>query len=348
MLVYCILPIFLYQIRYTLQAELSTGLSTFPNERRNDNILTDAEKLEITSKPFRPSKQLFDHIVNEYSHSGSTKRAFDDSAREPEPQNIGYKFVDPSFSNILILPPEPLTFKFNEDDNATEEIQSTKDNKSKQKQVDDILTYKPSINEAYDSKNIDVNQRGNLVSKPKEIHYHRHKHRHEYDMNVEYRNNRENTLKREKQLQAAVEQGKTNKPSEQIQSNFYIDTEGEGSSRVPENRLPYDGYLGDDANVYHGTNSRNTDQSRHGDHRLIEHKHREEDLQRHRAHNRQNRYPQKGKRGIRNKSVRSYEGFRERPTKTDNGQLSFESGSEEQNEKDSKRVPHKTRKYGSY
>lgn len=163
---------------YDIEATVITVIPTTEN----------STKQSAASKPFRPSKQLFDQIV--YGHPSAfvptrteVARAFDHSVQK-EVQNSDSKSPETVLGNVLILPPETMTFKFDENYEWNNDNKVIKQNQ-KIKEANDIISINPQYEVYEDNIYGDTQDRPN-EQKMKEVHYHKHRHFHEYDENQIY------------------------------------------------------------------------------------------------------------------------------------------------------------------
>lgn len=192
--VHCIFPSQSYRVRETAETLVTAQPIIFGVEHENGSTLSTTEKIAIELKPFRPSKQIFDHLADEvYPDQINTKRvdvsrAFDNSATDQEPHHIHHKSLAPSFGNLLILPPESITYKFEENQEYDGNSKAAEYGEEDNDDFDINADGAPKGEDTEDLNSEISAHRSISKSKPKEVHYHKHKHFHEHDSQQE--NNR--------------------------------------------------------------------------------------------------------------------------------------------------------------
>lgn len=144
-------------------------------------------KQQTTSKPFRPSKQLYDGVF----FLPSTKNVENNAMykRMDSVIDTNNTFYTPMQSydmgNILVLPPEALTYKFNEEGNLKiDEDKGSNERMEDQRLSESVIYGKPFEffdepqyeDEDHISENLEP-----IKKKQKEVHYHQHKHMHDHE-----------------------------------------------------------------------------------------------------------------------------------------------------------------------
>lgn len=179
--VVCVFPSYCYENELSVVTDEALKVDI---EQKNQSSVESVAKKLVSSGAFRPSKQLFDQII--YGHPSGIVTKRDEYSRalnndQEEPQtNSPYGSTASAFNNLLVLPPQTVTYNLHETQDYFNSNKYVKDY-GKLHEFDGIATSDaPKLNAKLPSE-----ETGSLENaeqeKLKEFHYHKHKHLHQYD-----------------------------------------------------------------------------------------------------------------------------------------------------------------------